>query len=279
MIRVGRVVFALISSSFFLSQPIASQEVYAPITNKNKGQFYVFWGWNQAEYTRSAISFVGEDYSFTLKKVKATDRQTRLSSTYVKLGTATIPQYNFRVGYFISDHLSVSIGNDHMKYIVVQNQTVEITGKINGTGGFYDSDYNHDEVKLTEDFLKFEHTDGLNYENVDFRYHYNWLESKKLSLTVMEGIGAGIMLPKTNSTLLGKDRNDEFHLAGFGLNALFALSLKHKSGFFIQSEAKGGYINMPDIRTTKDKVDKAAQDFFFFQYNVVLGYQFGKGRS
>jgi hypothetical protein len=36
----------------------------------------------------------------------------------------TIPQTNFRMGYFISDHYSLA-GVDHMKYVLTQNQTVE----------------------------------------------------------------------------------------------------------------------------------------------------------
>jgi len=76
--------------------------------------------------------------------------------------------------------------------------------------------------------------------------------------------------------LLGNERNDEFHLAGFGLGAIFAVNIAHKSGVFIQSEAKGGYINMPDMLTTKYSADRASQSFYFFQYNIVLGYKFGK---
>lgn len=260
-------------------QSAYSQELYTLIPKKNKGQFYFYWGWNQSEYTRSDISFRGVNYAFTLENVKATDRQTKLSSIYFKPGTATIPQYNVRIGYFLTEELSISIGNDHMKYVVTQNQKVEINGEIHGSGTVHDADYDHDEVTLTEDFLKFEHTDGLNYENIELRYHYDWLNSKRFSLNIIEGVGAGIMLPKTNSKLLGNERNDEFRVAGYGLNAILAINLKHKSGFFIQSEAKGGYVNMPDIRTTKFAADKAEQDFFFFQYNVVFGFQFGRIRQ
>jgi hypothetical protein len=39
----------------------------------------------------------------------------------------TIPQTNFRIGYFINDHYSIALGVDHMKY-VAQNQVANITG-------------------------------------------------------------------------------------------------------------------------------------------------------
>jgi len=44
--------------------------------------------------------------------------------------------------------------------------------------------------------------------------------------------------------------------------------------FFIQSEFKGGFINMPDIRTTNNPSDRASQNFWFTQWNWVFGYAF-----
>lgn len=40
----------------------------------------------------------------------------------------TISQTNFRLGYFISDDYNISIGVDHMIYVMVQSQSVRITG-------------------------------------------------------------------------------------------------------------------------------------------------------
>jgi len=37
------------------------------------------------------------------------------------------------------------------------------------------------------------------------------------------------------------------------------------------SELKGGFIHMPDIRTTLIPIDKASQHFFFSQANIVFG--------
>jgi hypothetical protein len=37
----------------------------------------------------------------------------------------TIPQTNFRMGYFISDHYSLAIGVDHMKYVLTKIKRLE----------------------------------------------------------------------------------------------------------------------------------------------------------
>jgi hypothetical protein len=131
---------------------------------------------------------------------------------------------------------------------------------------------------LTEDFLLFEHTDGLNYENVELRRLDALYERKNFSINVEEGLGIGFMYPRTNTTLLHNPRNDEFHLSGYGFNAVVAVNLTFWRHFFIQSELKGGFINMPDIRITNDESEKGAQYFLFTQYNIVFGARIAVGK-
>jgi hypothetical protein len=245
-----------------------------------KGNFFIYWGWNRSNYSRSDIRFHGKNYDFTIHDVVARDRQSPFSANlYFNPATITIPQYDFRIGYFINDHYQISIGADHMKY-VMQNylnntyQTVLIDGYINDTGTRFDGVYEQDTIALTEDFLLFEHTDGLNYENIECRRFDVLFGRKYFSIALNEGLGMGILLPKTNTTLLNNERYDEFHVAGYGASLVAALNLTFFNYFFIQSEWKGGFIHMPDIRTTKNKSDKAEQSFWFSQYNVVFGVNF-----
>lgn len=158
-----------------------------------------------------------------------------------------------------------------MKYVVQANQTVKISGNIDGTGTVYDGTYSNDDIVITEDFMMFEHTDGLNYPNIEFRRFDEIINLNKVRIGITEGIGVGALYPKTNTTLLNNDRYDEFHLAGYGLSAVVGLNVTFFKYFFVQSEFKGGFISMPDIRTTMSKTDKASQSFFFTQLNIVFG--------
>jgi len=237
-----------------------------------KGRLYFYWGWNWAWYGKSDIHFTGADYDFTLSKVSAQDRQTKFSAYYyINPANITIPQYNLRIGYYIADNYSISIGIDHMKYVVKADQTVKISGNIHDSGTIYDGIYNDDDIIITEDFLQFEHTDGLNYINIDFRRFDQLLEFKKIALNITEGLGAGIVYPKTNATLLNNERHDEYNLAGYGINAVVGINILLYRSFFIQTEFKPGYINMPDIHSTNYSTDKVSQSFFFYQLNVTLG--------
>jgi len=236
------------------------------------GRFYIYWGWNHSAYSHSDIRFKGENYDFTLKDVKANDRQTPFSlNPYFNPGRMSIPQYNLRIGYFFNEHYNVSIGSDHMKYVMQADQMVKISGKIDGSNSPYDATYANDDIRLTTDFLQFEHTDGLNYLNIEIRRQDNIFNYKKIDISWIGGFGLGVLVPRTNTTLLNNPRYDEFHLAGYGLSGVLGINVLFYKYFFVQSEFKEGFINMPDIRTTRSSSDKASQHFFFSQLNIVFG--------
>jgi hypothetical protein len=251
--------------------------VYGQMVKDNyyrKGNFFFYWGWNRAAYTTSDIHFSGNDYDFTLENVVAKDRQSPFSAKlYFSPNTLSIPQYNLRIGYFFHDKYNISVGADHMKYVMEQFQTVKINGTIaNGTS--FDGTYNDSDIEMSEDFLKFEHTDGLNYENIEVRRFDVLFGRKNFSFAANEGLGIGVLVPRTNTTLMNNERYDEFHLAGYGLSAVLSLNATFFKYFFVQMEWKGGFIHMPDIRTTMFKSDRASQHFLFSQYNVVFGGNF-----
>lgn len=262
---------------FFSVTMIAQKPTVEKVTNK--GKFYVYWGWNRGTYSNSDIHFKGENYDFTLSNVTASDRPTKFGlNPYFRIDKITIPQTNYRIGYFFKENYTISIGVDHMKYVMDRNQTVNINGSIN-TGSVFDKTYTGESIVLTEDFLTFEHTDGLNYLNIevkrfdDFSYLFG-INSRNLQINLTEGFGAGILFPKSNVKLLNKERYDDFNVAGWGASASIGLNITFLKHFFIQSDVKVGYINMANVRTTKFKADSASQSFSFLENTLVFGGKF-----
>ena len=95
-----------------------------------------------------------------------------------------------------------------------------------------------------------------------------------MSLNLSEGFGGGMLMPRTNAQFMGRERNDEFHVAGFGLGAVVALDVTFWKYVFIQGEFKAGYINMPSVRITTSKADKASQSFWYTQLVGVIGVKY-----
>jgi len=251
-------------------------EIQNKYTTHNKGKFFISWGGNRDTYSKSDITFTGEDYNFTLENVEAHDKPKGWHVDYINPSRMTIPQTNFRMGYFLSDHYSIAIGVDHMKYVMTQDQTVTSDGYYPKLGS-YDEILPNSQVLLTEEFLKYEHTDGLNYINTEVSRHddisslFHIENTDKIQINLTEGAGFGLLYPKTNTTLLGKERHDDFHVSGYGTSLKAGLNVTFFKHFYLQGELKGGYINMQDIRTTQSTEDSASQDFFFFQRIIAVG--------
>lgn len=169
-----KITLLLLCFGFFSTKTYSQEETFNQLkyTETNKGKVFFYWGGNQGSFSNSDITFNGEGYNFTLHNINAHDKPKGYHIDYINPGRMTIPQTNFRVGYFITEKYNISIGVDHMKYVATQNQQTTISGSINlpdsEVGSIFNGEYNNDDIILSENFLQFEHTDGLNYVNVEF---------------------------------------------------------------------------------------------------------------
>lgn len=266
--------------AFSQDLPDSPENTPEAYTAHNKGKFYVYWGWNRGYFSNSDIHFQGKDYDFTIYNAKGHDKQSKFSyHNYFQLDRVTIPQTDVRVGYFISDHYNISLGIDHMKYIMTDGQIANVNGYVDVAGDNpYNGNYHNQPTYVSDDFLHLEHTDGLNYVHLQIE-RYDDLGSllggqwnmDQFQINLYEGLGGGVLVPRTNATILNRERYDEYHVSGFGFSAHQGLNFTFFKYFFIQAELKEGYIDMPDIRTTHSKSDRASQHFFFLE----PAFQFG----
>ncbi|WP_035478747.1 hypothetical protein [Gelidibacter mesophilus] len=273
---LGGILFLLTLNSF--SQDLKEPTKY---TATNKGKIFISWGGNRSAFTNSDITFKGDDYEFTIQDVTAHDKPKGWHIDYINPVRMTIPQTNFKLGYFFSDHYTISLGVDHMKYVMDSNKNRVVNGYIdlpsNEIGSIYNGVYEQQNFLVSDEFLQFEHTDGLNYVYAEIaRYDdissiFNIQNTDKFQINITEGIGAGVLYPKTNTKLLNRERYDEFHIAGFGVSASAGLNFTFFKHFFIQGDLKGGYINMGDIRTTHNPSESASQHFFYAESVFSLG--------
>jgi hypothetical protein len=249
-----------------------------------KGDFYMHWGYNHSWYGKSDIRFQGPNYDFTLKGVVAHDRQSKLSWDYLNPGLISVPQYNLRVGYFIKDNYSISVGWDHMKYVMDIPQRVAITGsigeEISDPGvptGVYAGNYNGEMITITPQMLTYEHTDGFNYANIEIeRYDDIWVApSRETSLTLETGIGLGMMVPRSDVHLFEQGRNNHWNVSGYGFSAKMGLKFYISKGLYLQNTTKVGTTNMKNVHTTgRDEIDKASQKINYVQNFFAVGCQF-----
>lgn len=260
-----------------LSMKSNAQEVVAnPYTSSNKGKFFLYWGANRGFYSSSDIHFKGDDYNFTVHNAKAVDKPKGWHIDYINPTRMTIPQTNFRLGYYFTDKYSISFGFDHMKYVMVNGQEAFVNGTYPNKGN-YGEVLENGNTKITDDFLQFEHTDGLNYVNLelarteDISKFVGIYNTDKIQFNAIAGVGSGVLFPRTNAKVLGRERNDEFKVAGFGVSAKGGVNVTVFKHFFVQYETKVGYINILKTPVSNKPNEYAKHDFTFLESVFVVG--------
>lgn len=245
---------------------------------KRKGKLFASWGYNRSSYSLSNIRLWGDGYDFTIKDAVAKDRQTKFDpKVYFNPSLLTIPQYNLRVGYYLTNHLSLSVSVDHMKYVLDNSQIATVDGSISTSAStVWADDYENELMPISGDFVKYEHTDGLNIVYLELDYNDLFFETanRKFAIDLVAGVGLGGAIPKTNARIFDTFGTDEFHLAGGSINANVGVKLFFFKKIFLHPAVKVGYVSLPDVITNTAGNDKASQNFSYFQANMTLGYQF-----
>jgi hypothetical protein len=239
----------------------------------NKKRWSVSWGWNRSNYSNSDIHFSGSDHDFTLKNVQATDLQTNtgladIFKYYLNPAEVTIPQTNLRVAYQWNADTAIALNLDHMKYVVTQDQSVDISGQINGVA-------QSGQQVIADNWLNYEHTDGLNIVSLELekQRRVDWFGTNRAKVFGL--VGVGIVVPKTNATMhmINQSRNDEFHVAGWSVGAGAGLEVDVWKDVFLRTAYKMGYVDLPDVLTSA-RGDKASQRFTYNELLIAVGIRF-----
>lgn len=244
----------------------------------DKKVFFFYWGYNRSAYLRSDLTMHGQGYDYELKQVYAKDRPSPFDpKVYFNPTKLSIPQYNVKIGYRINEKWAVSFGIDHMKYVVQTGQDTQLTGTIDSSASeIYAGTYNNTPFYLTDDFLHFEHTDGLNFVSVELDYVSTlWTsDNRKFWLENRSGVAPGIMYPRTDVTTFGYKGPNIWNLAGGGIALKSEMRINMWKYFFIQTTAKAGLLFLPRIKTTGLSGDYAKQNIQFLEGFWAVGANF-----
>ncbi len=234
---------------------------------------YIQWGYNAEGYTKSNIHFrMSNGNNFTLHHAIAHDKGD-FDAIYKEPGDISIPQYNYRFGFYLNQSHSkaLELNFDHAKYVVTDGQKVRVTGTIDGIA------VDGDSILDRNRFLHFEHTDGANWLHVNYMQQHNLLYTASRSrplLTAVWKLGAGINIPRTDFTWRGDKFNNDFHIAGYNISAEAGLRFFMLKKFFFEMTGKTGFVKYINAlaNTTRLKGNRVTHSFGYVEGIATLGY-------
>jgi hypothetical protein len=201
--------------------------------------------------------------------MQAETNMNGLTKYFLNPAEISIPQTNLRIAYQYNADTAFALNLDHMKYVMTQDQSVDISGQIKGVA-------QSGQQVLAENWLNYEHTDGLNVVTLEIEKQrpVDWFGGNRHA-KVFALAGAGIVIPKTNATMhmINQGRNDEFHIAGWSVGAGAGLEMDVWRDVFFRTAYKMGYVNLPDVLTSA-RGDKASQSFTYNELIIAVGMRF-----
>ena len=269
----------ILISLFILSASICYSQYRTAKAKKSwsAGTLFFYWGYNRSFYTKSNINFNGPGYNFTLNGAMAEDRPSKEIKTYLSIQEITVPQFNLRLGYMIKNHWAISIGHDHMKYLLVDNQPYTLSGYIKPGVDVvtnWSGNYDKEPVITQQETFHYENTNGLNYIRFEVSRIDQWFrtEGGQFAFSSSFGLSTGAILSFNDFTFAGKKDVQTVSMSGFGLSAHAGARLEFWKHFFLQVNGAGGFMNQVHVDTRLNDYNSfAKQKFGYSAMEVVAG--------
>ena len=251
---------AFISFSIIISLPAT---LSAQNKKKPKGELYLSWGYNTEWYTKSNIRIsqpeLGNDYTFN--HIKGHDRRG-WDNKILKKGIS-IPQYNYRLGYFFNPEKGwgVEINFDHTKFVFKDEQDVSLTGKLNGRQ--VDTTIHFSEANGFYYYLN----NGANFLLFNIVKRGRVYESGKgnLKLDFLGKAGIGPVIPHVQNSLFGNANKPHFQFGGWNIGLEGTVKVTFFKYAFLEYCNKLDYARYSNLRIYEGKAKQA-----FGTYEMIL---------
>lgn len=229
-------------------------------SNNRKGEFYFSWGYNKEWYTQSNLHVeqpeLGNKYTF--RGIRAHDNPGWDKGIFDR--AMTIPQYNYRIGYFFKDDLAIEINFDHTKYIIDHQQAhrkgtmdhkpIDETIEWNEENGYYYF------LNNGANFLLF---------NLVKRWDLYQSPNEKVKIDLLGKAGIGPVIPHVENSFDGNKNNPDFQIGGWNIGVENALRATFFRYVYLEFAHKVDYARYAHLHIYKGRARQA-----FGTYELVL---------
>lgn len=214
---------------------------------KNKtGSIYFSWGYNSESYTPSTIHIQQDALgnSYDLVHVNGHDHEGWNNGVMDK--ALTIPQYNYRLGYYFNDKqdLAIELNFDHTKYIIVDGTSQHMKGT-----------FNHRPVDSTIVFSQengdyYYLNNGANFFlfNIVKRIGLYHTKDHNLLVDLTGKAGIGPVIPHVQNSFFGNANDPHFQFGGWNTGIELALRVTVLRYGFIEVSQKLDYARYSNLK-------------------------------
>ncbi len=252
----------LFSVLFFISKPLFAQILNIdslinsakpdePVKKKKHrtGSLYISWGYNTEWYSRSTVhidqSALGNSYD--LIHVNAHDH--RGWDEHVVTVPVTIPQYNYRIGYYFNrkQDMGIEINFDHTKYLIANNQYIHLQGTRNGKPA-------DENIYFSEQYgFYYFLNNGANFFLFNFVKRFELYRSRlnRTSLDFVAKAGVGPLIPHVQNSLFTQANTPQFQFGGWNTGAETVIRLTVMRYAFLEFSQKVDYARYSNLEVYK----------------------------
>lgn len=234
-----------------------------------KGSIYFSWGYNAEWYTHSNIHIsqpsLGNHYTF--KNTLGVDKPGWNKNFFQK--AITIPQYNYRIGYFFKNNWAVELNFDHAKYVVAHQQLLHVKGTM-------DHKAVNRYVDNTPAILQYQLNNGANFFlfNIVHRIQLPYLNFRNFNAALLLKAGVGFMVPHVDNKIYGNKNDKGFQFGGLDIGTEGALRFTFFRHVYLEYCNKLLYAHYWGLKIYKGK---ARQSFGTYEMIANIGGSFPIG--
>jgi hypothetical protein len=243
---------------------------------ERKGEFYFSWGYNKEWYTNTNVSISQPSLgnNFTFRNTKLEDHPGWDDALFTK--EISIPQYNYRIGYFIDKDkdLAIEINFDHTKALFLDNQTVHMVGTYNGRA--IDSSFIFSKNGTGSSRNYYYLNNGANFLlfNIVKRKKFKKLSTNYFDFDGLAKVGIGPVIPHVENSLFGVKNDQLFQFGGWNTGIEYALRSTFKKSLFLEFSGKLDYAYYYNLKVNQGT---AKQGFGTLEFILNLGYTLPAG--
>lgn len=243
---------------------------------ERKGEFYFSWGYNKEWYTNTNVSISQPSLgnNFTFRNTKLEDHPGWDDALFTK--EISIPQYNYRIGYFIDKDkdLAIEINFDHTKALFLDNQTVHMVGTYNGKA--IDSSFIFSKNGTGSSRNYYYLNNGANFLlfNIVKRKKFKKLSTNYFDFDGLAKVGVGPVIPHVENSLFGVKNDQLFQFGGWNTGVEYALRSTFKKSLYLEFSGKLDYAYYYNLKVNQGT---AKQGFGTLEFILNLGYTLPAG--